>query len=269
MKLNKRKLRQVIRREIDTMLQEGMLDSVLGSQFNPLRGMVDQRPAPPMVKRGELGRFFEDPKEVFESLKNDYPFIEVNNSFAFVPDWAYDIGPGGLEGGSPGDDVSYAIEGMAIEEEHVDFPEPGTRYYFLHQDGQPTRDYVDLSGGDGRGGIPRQRSRYNLYENDNSLGNPGADKVQDLLNYMGYQYKVKELPYMSGRVNPFDEFNSTVIGTLEKAGMYDENVYYVDTGKDFRAADAIQGLIADVVGPNNTLHSSSGGFLGRTVFFRG
>ena len=98
MRLNRRKLRQIIRREIDTMLQEGMLDSVLDSQFNPLRGMVNQRPAEPMVTGGKLGRFFEDPKEVFESLKNDYPYIEVNDDFAFVPAWAWDIGPGGLEG---------------------------------------------------------------------------------------------------------------------------------------------------------------------------
>lgn len=118
-----------------------------------------------------------------------------------------------------------------------------------------------------REGIPRQPSRYNLYENDIYLGNPVANKVQDGLNQMGYRYKVKEVPYMSGGVNPFDEFDSTVIGTLEKAGMYDENVYYVDTGKDFKAVDEIQGFIDDVAG--FTFHSSSGGFLGRTVFFRG
>ncbi len=105
------------------------------------------------------------------------------------------------------------------------------------------------------------------YYPENALGNPTADKVQDGLNQMGHQYKVEEVPYMSGGVNPFDEFDSTVIGTLEKAGMYDKNVYYVDTGKDFDAVNEIEGFIDDVAG--NTFHSSSGGFLGRTVFFRG
>ena len=109
-------------------------------------------------------------------------------------------------------------------------------------------------------------NKRNLLES--TLGNPTADKIQDGLNQMGHQYKVKEIPYMSGGFNPFDEFDSTVIGTLEKMGMYDKNVYYVDTGRDFKAADEIQGFIADVAGPNNTLHSSSGGFLGRTVFFK-
>ncbi len=132
MKLNRRNLRRLI----ESVILEGMLDSALDSQYNPFSGMVDQAPAPPMVTRGELGRFFKDPKEVFGSLKNDYPFIQVNDTFAFVPDWAYDIGPGGLEGGGPGDDISYAIEGMAIKEVDVDGPEPGTRYYFLHQDGR-------------------------------------------------------------------------------------------------------------------------------------
>ena len=143
MKITKETLKQIIKEELEAVQQEGMMDKALDSQFNPLKGMVNQRPAEPMVTGGKLGRFFEDPKAFFESLKDDYPFIEVNDDFAFVPAWAWDIGPGGLEGGEPGDDILRAAEGMAVKELYVDGPEPGYRYYFLHQDGR-TKKHAKL-----------------------------------------------------------------------------------------------------------------------------
>ena len=96
-----------------------------------------------------------------------------------------------------------------------------------------------------------------------------AWKVQELLDYNGHQYEVKEVPYMSGGLNPFDEFDDIVIGTLKKSRMYHDNVFYIDTGKDFRAVDEIFSDVVSVAGERNVMHSSSGGFLGRTIFFRG
>ena len=133
MKLNKQTLKRIIKEELKAIQQEGMMDDVLDSQLNPLRGMTNQRPAEPMVTKGKLSRSFKDPKPVFDSLREEYPFIEVTEQYAFVPDRIYDYGAGGMEGDGPSVDIEMAIEGMPLKEVDVLTPEAGTRYYFMHR----------------------------------------------------------------------------------------------------------------------------------------
>ena len=114
----------------------------------------------------------------------------------------------------------------------------------------------------------RQLRRLILREfkslNEN-LGDPIADKAQALLDDGNYPYKVKEISTFVS-VNPFDEFDSDVIKTLKKMGLWSGTVYYIETN-DFKEAGNVRELISAVA--PRALHTSSGGFLGRTVFFKG